>query len=66
MKKSEENEEKNMNQIFDDIHGKRMGKRRLMGRKNIHGADEKGQQVAQGQCVVSNTRCPTLHDCELE
>ena len=25
-----------------------------------------GQQVAQGQYVVSDTRCPALHDCELE
>ena len=24
------------------------------------------QQVAQGQYVVSDTRCPALHDCELE
>ena len=24
------------------------------------------EQVAQGQYVVSNTRCPALSDCELE
>ena len=24
------------------------------------------EQVAQVQFVVSNTRCPALHDCELE
>ena len=24
------------------------------------------EQVAQGQYVVSDTRCPALHDCELE
>ena len=24
------------------------------------------QQVAQGQYVVSDTRCPALSDCELE
>ena len=25
-----------------------------------------GKQVAQGQYVVSDTRCPALSDCELE
>ena len=24
------------------------------------------EQVAQGQYVVSDTRCPALHDCEVE
>ena len=27
---------------------------------------EMGEQVAQGQYVVSDTRCPALPDCELE
>ena len=27
-------------------------------------ADLKTEQVAQGQYVVSDTRCPALHDCE--
>ena len=26
----------------------------------------KSEQVAQGQYVVSDIRCPALHDCELE
>ena len=28
--------------------------------------DRKKQQVAQGQYVVSDTRCPALHDREME
>ena len=28
--------------------------------------DEKKEQVAQGQYVVSDTRCPALSDCEFE
>ena len=29
-------------------------------------ADLRPEQVAQGQYVVSDTRCPALHDCEME
>ena len=29
-----------------------------------HGGQSKGKQVAQGQYVVSDTRCLTLSDCE--
>ena len=29
-------------------------------------ADFRPEQVAQGQYVVSDTRCPALSDCELE
>ena len=29
-------------------------------------ADLRPEQVAQGQYVVSDTRCPALHDYELE
>ena len=28
--------------------------------------EEEEEQVAQGQYVVSDTRCPALSDCELE
>ena len=28
--------------------------------------NNKGKQVAQGQYVVSDTRCPALSDCEFE
>ena len=31
--------------------------------KYIHARHE---QVAQGQYVISDARCPALHDCELE
>ena len=27
---------------------------------------EEEEQVAQGQYVVSDTRCPAVHDCEFE
>ena len=27
---------------------------------------QKKKQVAQGQYVVSDTRCPALHDCKLK
>ena len=33
-------------------------------KKNIKRNEIK--QVAQGQYVVSDTRCPALHDCEME
>ena len=29
-------------------------------------AQNDAKQVAPGQYVVSDTRCPALHDCELE
>ena len=29
-------------------------------------APKRKEQVAQGQYVVSDTRCPALHDCEFE
>ena len=30
------------------------------------GQEPYAQQVAQGQYVVSDTRCPALHDCDIE
>ena len=35
-------------------------------RKTAPSEKETGKQVAQGQYVVSDTRCPALHDYELE
>ena len=37
------------------------------GRRNEEEvSDQTNEQVAQGQYVVSDTRCPALSDCELE
>ena len=43
------------------------GKRERREEKRVkqEGEEEK-EQVAQGQYVVSDTRCPALSDCELE
>ena len=34
--------------------------------KREGGKEKRKKQVAQGQYVVSDTRCPALSDCELE
>ena len=38
------------------------GKQKEKGRKE----GKQGKQVAKGQYVVSDNRCPALHNCELE
>ena len=58
MEKPKCNQSGNLSQVQMTVNG---GKKERTGK-----AHNKEKQVAQGQYVVSDTRCPALHDCKSE